>query len=106
MTDAERINRAQRAKAAWDEFFAPMIGEMKSAYQERMLDVANTELNRDKRADKITALSNALKIVGNLESGMQSIIMDGEMAHREVLRADRVESMTKPQRRLLNAIPY
>jgi hypothetical protein len=105
LTEAERIARAQRADAAWDEFFAPMLDELDSVYAERLVDVANTELGRDKRADKITALSHALKITKTLRTGMQAIIRDGEMAHREMLRADRVENMTAPQRRLFNMAP-
>lgn len=106
MNDAERINRATRAQAAWEEFMAPMIAELKAEYTQRLVDVASQELSRDKRSDKITALSNALKIVGNLETGMQAIIKDGEMAHRELVRSDNIERLTAPQRRLLNAIPY
>ena len=106
MTEIERIARAQRAQNAWDEFFAPMVGELKSAYIERLAEVANTELSRDKRADKITALSNALKILSTLESGMMEIIRDGELARAGKLRTEKVEKMTAPQRRLLGMAPY
>ena len=105
MTEAERIARSHRASSAWDEFFGPMIGEMRSAYTDRMVELANSELARDKRSDKLTALANAMKILGNLESGMQAIIRDGDVAQREKLRADKVEQMTAPQRRLLNIVP-
>lgn len=101
MTISDRIARAQRAEHAWGEFFAPMIHELRNAYSERMVEVANTELNRDKRADKITALSNAQKILTVLESGMRETIKDGELAQREKLRADKIEGMSAPQRRLL-----
>lgn len=105
MTPEERIARAYRASKAWEEFFGPMIGELKSAYSERLVDIANIELSRDKRTDKITALSNALKILSTLEAGMQEAIADGDVARTEKLRSERVEQMTKPQRRLLNIAP-
>jgi hypothetical protein len=106
MTEAERIARAHRAQSALDEFLDPMFAELDAEYTARMIEVANSELSRDKRADKITALSNALKITRTLRSGMQEIIRDGELAHRDKLRADKIEQMTAPQRRLLGIAPY
>jgi hypothetical protein len=102
----ERIARAERAQRAWDEFFAPIISEMKSTYADRIVELANIELGRDKRADKITALSNALKILGQLENGMKAAILDGDLAQQEKLKAERIEQMTAPQRRLLGIAPY
>lgn len=103
---SERIARATRAKAAYEEFIEPMFAELDAEYSARLVEVANSELSRDKRADKITALSNALRISRTLRAGMQAIVMDGDVAHREKLRADRVEQMTAPQRRLLGIAPY
>ena len=103
---SERIARAHRAQAAWDEFVGPILGELKAAYSERLVEVANSELNPAKRADKITALSNAVKILAQLESGMLAVIRDGEMAQRDKLRADKIEGMTMAQRRLLNIGPF
>ena len=82
-----------------------MIAELRNAYSERMVEVANSELSRDKRADKITALANATKILTQLENGMQAIIADGELAKKEKAKAERIEQMTAPQRRLLNIGP-
>lgn len=102
MTPDQRAARAFQAERAWEEFFGPMIGELRSAYSERMIEVANSDLNRDSRSDKITALSNALKILATLEGGMREAIRDGEIARQEKLRAEKVEQMTAPKRRLLN----
>lgn len=106
MTPAERIEHARRAMLAWEEFFEPMIGELRNAYAERMVIVANDELNPRKRADKLTALSNAMKILGTLESGMREMLRDGELAQQEKLRADKLENMAPSQRRLLNIAPF
>ena len=103
---ADRIATASRAEQAWNEFFGPMIVELRSAYSERLVEVANTELNRDRRGDKITALSNAMKILATLESGMREAIRDGDLAKQEKLKAERIEQMTAPQRRLLNIGPF
>jgi hypothetical protein len=106
VTPDQRIARAHRAEQAWEEFFGPMIGELKAAYSERLVEVANTELSRDKRADKITALSNAMKILAVLESGMREAIRDGDLAKQEKLKAEKIEQMSAPQRRLLNIGPF
>jgi hypothetical protein len=105
MTEAERIARAHRAQSALDEFLAPILDDMDAEYTRRMVEVANTELSRDKRADKLTALSNALRISSNIRSAMQAIVMDGEVAHKDKLRAEKIEQMTAPQRRLLTLAP-
>jgi hypothetical protein len=88
------LPEATARKSAWDEFFAPMIDEMRSTYAERIVELANLELSRDKRADKITALSNAIKILDQLEGGMLAAIRDGEMAQQEKLKAEKIEQMT------------
>src|SRR5690348_3662491 len=102
MTPEQRIGRAHRAQAALDEFIAPMFDNLEAEWAERLVEVANTELSRDKRADKITALSHALKITKTIRDGLNEAIRDGDMAHQEKLRASRIEGMTAPQRRLLN----
>src|SRR6476620_1111414 len=99
MTD-QRIARAQQATNAYREFIKPMIDELKETYSYRIVELANMELSRDKRDDKITALSNALKILNTLDAGMAEMMRDGELASREKLKSEKIEQMTKPQRRL------
>lgn len=106
MTEAERIARANRAQNAYDEFMSPMFENLTEEYATRLAEVANTELSRDKRADKITALSNALKIVGTLKAGMLEIMRDGELARADALKKEHIEKMTAPQRRLFGIAPY
>lgn len=105
MTEAQRIAKGQRAQAAYDEFLAPMFDEIEAEYASRMIEVANNELSREARADKITALSHAIKIARTLKAGMRAAIADGDVAHREKLRADTIEKMTAPRRRLLGIAP-
>lgn len=105
MTPQQRIAHAEKAREAWETFFAPMIGNLRDEYTDRLMQVANTELVRDKRADKITALSNALKILSTLEDGIKETIRDGELAKADKLRAEKIEQMTAPKRRLLDMGP-
>ena len=102
---AQRMARAHRAQMAWDEFLGVQIEEMIGEYASRIVDLANTELDPNKRRDKITALSNAIKIVENIRTGLHAAITDGDMAKRDKLRAKNIEQMSAPRRRLLNIIP-
>lgn len=101
MTPTERLARAHRAQSAWDEFVSPMFAEMRNEYARRMVEVSNTELNRERRADAIATLSVALKVMDNLEGGMREAIHDGEIAHQEKLRAAKIEQMSDAQQKLL-----
>lgn len=103
---SERLARAERAQDAWDEFMAPMFVNLREEYSSRIAEIASTELHPGNRSDKITALSNALKIVGILESGMREVMRDGELARAEELRAQRIEGMSDPQQRLLKITGY
>jgi hypothetical protein len=105
MTPEQRIARAHRAQSALDEFLTPMFAELRTAYSERIVEVANTELSRDKRADKITALSNALKVISVLEAGMAEVVRDGDLAKREKLKAEEIEKLSPAKRRLLSIAP-
>ena len=80
MTEAERIARAQRAEAAYTEFFEPMIDALKEEYAHR--------------------------IVTTLDEGMKATIADGALAQRAKIRADEIEKMSAPQRRLLGIAPF
>lgn len=106
MNESERIAQAERAQRAYTDFIDPMIDALKEEYAFRIVEVANSELSRDKRADKLTALSVAHKIVTTLDGGMKAMIADGELAIPAKLRAEKIEQMSAPQRRLLGIAPY
>lgn len=106
VTEAERIARAHRAKSAWDEFISPVLEEVEAAYLKRLRDVSTGEYSYKLRSDKQTALSTALTILQSVRSGLNEAMLDGELAERSKLRAEAVEKMTAPQRRLLNIGPY
>ena len=105
MTEAERIAKAERAQRAYDEFIGPIMAETRDAYSARIVEIAATELNSTKRADKLTALSFAIRITEELDTGIKASIMDGELAQQERLRAAKLEKMTPSQRRIYDLIP-
>jgi hypothetical protein len=106
MTDLQKIARGQRAQAAYDEFVAPIITECRNIYGERIVEIAAGELNRDKRTDKLTALSTALRILDQVEGGIKAAIMDGEIARQNKLKAESIEQMSPANRRFLNMVPH
>lgn len=100
-TIRERMARGVRAQGALDEFLAPMFASLREEYTARINEVATTELHPTIRADKITTLSVALKVLAMLESGMTETIRDGDIARTEKVRAEKIEQMTDAQQRLL-----
>jgi hypothetical protein len=106
LTEGQRVERGRRAQAAWDEFLKPALEEIRNAYGDRIVEIAATELSRDKRTDKLTALSTALRILGQVEGGLQAIIVDGQVAHQSKLRAGEIEKLSSARRRFLDMVPH
>jgi hypothetical protein len=102
---SDPIDRARRAKLLKEEFLDGLFASQRNAYQSRLAEIAVTELDPKQREQKITSLSVALKILANVEQGMNAIIQDGELAHKQLLKAEKVEKMSAPQRRIFNLIP-
>ena len=102
MTPRDRNARGVRAKAALDEFVKPLFEDVRAEYARRITDIATTELNPETRRDKITALSVALKVIDQIEGGLKGYMLDGEQAAKEILKADKLEKMPAPRRRLLS----
>ena len=105
LTPAQRIAKAQKTEQAWTEV-APLFANLREEYTNRLTEVAATELHPTIRADKITTLSVALKVLSTLESGMREAIRDGELAEADKIRAERIEQMSDPQQRLLKIAGY
>lgn len=106
MTEADRIAKAQRAKAALDEFFAPVVDDLRAEYIARLLQVSTGTLGRNERSDKQTALSTALKLLENLSASISAIIQDGDVARGELAKKERRLDLTPARRRLLDIAPY
>ena len=101
---AETAARGQRAQLC-DEFIGPMLKEIQSSYMERMAEIAVTELSPKARSEKITALSIGLKVLKNIEGGLNAAIEAGKVAQQSILKADQIERMGKEDRRILDMIP-
>ena len=106
MTTSERIAKAHRAQSALDEFIAPMFDEIEAEWTARMVEVSTTELHPGNRADKLTALSHALKVTKLIRAGLAESIKDGEIARSEKLKADRITDLSDARQRQLRIAPY
>lgn len=104
MTDP--IERARRALLLKEEFIDPIMGGIRQEYADRIVEVASSELDPVQRERKLTALSVAMRIADNFQQGLLAVIQDGELAHKQLLRAEKVERMSAPQRKLFNVVPY
>lgn len=105
MTDADLRARGQRAQLC-DEFIGPILADTKQGYLTRMADLAVSELNPTKRAEKITALAVALKVLSNLENGLNNAIEAGRIAERNLIQAEEIERLGRTQRRIFDIVPY
>jgi hypothetical protein len=100
MTERERIERANRARMAMEEFFAPAFAVVEREYGERMIEVAASP---DPRApDIIARLANGIKVARQVRAQIDAIVADGDVARRDVDRDAIIAEMTPAKRRLLN----
>jgi len=100
----EAAARGQRA-ALCDEFIGPILKDVREGYTARLIEIAATELNPKTRSEKITALSIAMKVLANVENGLNGAIEAGKVAQQSLLKTDRVERMGASERRLLDIVP-
>ena len=101
---AETAARGQRAQLT-AEFVRPILDETRDGYMRRMAEIAATELNPRRRTEKITALSIALKVLQNLDNGLNAAIEAGRVAEKSILRSDEIEKMGAEQRRIFDLVP-
>lgn len=101
---AETAARGQRAQLC-GEFLWPLIDEISRSYQDRIYDIATTELNPKVRSEKITALSVALKVLKNVSNGLAAAIEAGRVAEKSLIKSDEIERMGTERRRLLDIVP-
>ncbi len=99
LNDRERVERARRAKLALDEFLGPPIAAIEANYVEKMIAVAATT---DPRGPEMQErLGIAIKVVREIRGLIEAHVYDGEIAKAGMIRAERMDTMTDAQKRLL-----
>lgn len=96
MTPHERQARADRAKAAMDEFFAPAFKHVEDDYAEKMITAA---ASTDPRAvDVIARLANGIKAARSVRGLIEAFIADGVAAEAEIQRSAQISRMSPHKR--------
>lgn len=106
MNEADLAARGQRADQCYSEFIGPILRDCRAQYADRIADIAVQELNPAKRAEKITALATAMKILDNIDNGIRCVIEDGKIAQSAMLRVEEIDKMTATRKRLFEFMPY
>jgi hypothetical protein len=104
MNDFEAAARGQRATQA-KEFIDPILADIRGQYMERIAQIASTELDPKKRTDALTSLSVALRILNAMREGIDTIIQDGVMAEKSIIKVENIERMGPHKRRLFDIAP-
>lgn len=105
MTDAQKVARGQRAEKCLEEFVTPEFDYARRHYLDRIVEIAASELNPKTREEKITTLSLAIRVLDEVESGIARVFKEGEHVRAQLIKAERLEELTDPQRRLLAIAP-
>lgn len=100
----DTVAKGKRAELC-NEFIRPLLEQTRQGYLARIAEIAATELNSRKRAEKITALSVALKVVGNITNGLDAFIDAGDIAGRQLAKSEDIEKLGKEQRRIFDLVP-
>lgn len=106
MNEAELAARGERAHTCYKEFISPAIAEQRAEYARRMTEIAITEMDPKLRAEKITTVATALRILENIDRAIHTLVEDGKMAQAAMLKIDYVDRMTAPRRRLFEFTPH
>lgn len=96
MTAAERLARADRAKAAMEEFLGPAFAHVEHEWYEKLVHQANQE--DPKMADRVLRITTAIKTIRVVRSQIEAIIADGTMADAEMKRDAQIAKMSDHKR--------
>lgn len=99
LTDQQKVARAQRAKAAMEEFFDPALAAVEAEYGERMIKAA---ASTDPRAPEVIArLANGIKVARTIRGLIETHIAAGEFAAEQLRREKALQELTPTRKRLV-----
>lgn len=102
LTDRQIVERGERAKKALEEFVTPEFTYARQRYLDRIAEVAAQELSPALRQEKITTLALAVRVLNEVEGGVALVMHQGAHTREQLIRAEKLESLTDAQRRLIN----
>lgn len=96
MTPNDRIARADRAKAAMEEFFGPAFDHVETEWYEKLIHIAGQDdPNAEKRIMRITAAVKAIRIV---RAQIEALVLDGRLAEQDMQRTAQLARMSDHKR--------
>lgn len=98
MNEAQRIERARRADMAMEEFMGPAFEFARTAYMDRLAQIAAAE---PWATDKIAKLAIATRILDEVKGQIVAVIHDGDVAKSEMIRAEQIEKIPHAKRKIL-----
>ena len=101
MTPAERLSRADRAKAAMVEFLEPAFTHVEQEWYEKLVHQAGQE--DPKMAERIHRITTAIKSIRVVRAQIEAIVVDGAMAEAEIKRNAQVSQMSEHKRKTIGA---
>lgn len=98
MTPEQRAARAHRAKQAMEEFISPAFDYTRAEFINRM---GMHAASKPWAVDEIRALALAVKVLDEVRGQVSACILDGEVAARDMIKAEQVERIRPSKRKIL-----
>lgn len=95
---AAAIEQGRRAKLAFEEFVKPTLDGVAAVYAERMKEIVARE---PWEIEKLKALVMGLNVVDTVTQHMLAVIQGGEIARKDAIRIEELNSMPAARRRAL-----
>jgi hypothetical protein len=96
MTPHERQARADRAKAAMDEFLAPAFDHVEAEWYEKLVNTAGSEDPRT--VEKIQRITAAVKAIRVVRAQIAAVIADGVAVEADMLHTAQIARMSPHKR--------
>lgn len=99
MTPAERLQHADRAKAALTEFLAPAFEHVEREWAEKM--IATAASSDPRAAEVIMRLATGVKAIRTVRAQIEAIVADGRLAESEMKRGAQIAQMSEHKRNVV-----
>lgn len=98
MTEYERIDRANRARQALDEFLEPALDALLVEYTRKLVEVSTDE---PWESGKISKLAQAMKVTDRVKQHIRALVTDGDAATASLKHAQDIAKLPVERRKWL-----
>lgn len=99
MTPHDRLARAERAKAALNEFLAPAFDHIEREWYERMVATAGSSDPR--LPDVVLRLAAGVQAIRKVRAEIMAVVADGNVAEAEISRDAQIAKLSDHKRSML-----